>query len=640
MKTNQAHTEKHISKIFFRITLLAFSLFMLSACGGGSSSDATPSSQQGNTPSSTPASSSSSQTISVSSASSFGDSSSSTSSSVANLSSSISSSNSSDFSISSEATSTASSTPSSTSVSISSAAITNVIAREGFQAVGFAPGTNYDQVFSPSIGQNGKIVFNGNVRTDEAAIYGVWAGSSNDISLIVKTGDSIPGTPDNITFTSGSTAVVTASGDFSMLATLTETRSGGGKGLSTALIAYHNNQLHSVLRVGDLIPVTLEGGLSGSSDIREILGFAMSDSGVVAAVRTGGLPSTAIGNYILVYWNFDSLKLIAISGATLNSYENCSITNDTKFWIEPSNNQNEYFYINNAGEIIFKVNLAGNNGENQDCPSQSILTWKDNNYSVIVDSNFTIPNYPEAIFTNLAPTDINDNGDVTYNSTTKNPSLYDPTDIFSVILEKASERHASWIKRRGSDAKLITKQGDSFYLNSKKANLVGLPTTLTNNQGATLVYSAAQFTEYPGALGLIAYGHAKNELPYANFEEDGIASQLTLLLNDLANLPNIGMIVGLSKYGLGFTNSEDIIIVASSILHLDKNRNLRELFKQYQDVSVGDEVVNINSFSFNSYASGLRNGHPSQISESRSIVFTAQNGFGTNGKNLIIELQY
>jgi hypothetical protein len=125
-----------------------------------------------------------------------------------------------------------------------------------------------------------------------------------------------------------------------------------------------------------------------------------------------------------------------------------------------------------------------------------------------------------------------------------------------------------------------------------------------------------------------------------------VDSQLNSRLHIGLNLPEIGMISNYSTYGLGFTNQGDIILkveifpIYSSIIHLDNHGEVRELIKTYQDLTIDGQTIQIRTFNFDEYTSGLRKGQPSQLSEVRTLVFSATTSSGLTQKKLILEEQF
>jgi hypothetical protein len=633
MQLKKLFLKNYILKLFFRVLLIASSLLILSGCGGGGISETKTPVKQGETPTSSSLAQSSTTTTPITSSSD--------STSEASLSSQINSLSSSSSPIQSSSATSAqesspsSSTPPSSMFSSSSAPRINIIAREGDPAIGFAAGVNYEQIYNPSVGSNGDIVFLGRVNSSGTdTINAVWAGKRDQISLVAKSGDPIIGSADNLSFSYGTTPTVTTMGNFAMLAGVNELRSGGAINSTNALLAYHNHQLQNIVRAGEIIPATPEVGLIDSSEVREILSFAFSDSGAVIEVRTSG---TIIGNFALLYWDYHSLKLIAVSGALISPYNHCLIASDSNF---------RNLLINDAGDIIFKINLTAIDDTSGKCPENSILRWSDNKFEVAVDTQFTIPAYPETIFTDLTPEAINNQGELAYRATSKIPVLVDPDNIFNSIPELASERQSAWLKGKNTSAKLIAKQGDSFHPNGYQANLAGEPILLLNDSSSATIASAAVLTSNGGIQAIIASGEARAEIPYTMFEEDGVDSQLNSRLHIGLNLPEIGMISNYSTYGLGFTNQGDIILkveifpIYSSIIHLDNHGEVRELIKTYQDLTIDGQTIQIRTFNFDEYTSGLRKGQPSQLSEVRTLVFSATTSSGLTQKKLILEEQF
>ncbi len=236
-----------------------------------------------------------------------------------------------------------------------------LVAREGDAAPGTTVvfGSLAGSTIAPAFNSAGRTAFNGiltGLGVTTANDRGIWTGTPGNLSLLVREGDAVPGTPLGSTVASlGSTVALNSSGQHLFFANLI------GTGITSAndsiLLGGTPGSLHKIFAEGDAVPGLTNGTLFGPVNSQFALNDAgnivflcsLTGTGVTADNDLGLWTTDGLGNFSLLLRKGDPFSLAPGAGTT--------ITNITF----PGGSGDENGLpggFNDAGQIVFRLTFS------------------------------------------------------------------------------------------------------------------------------------------------------------------------------------------------------------------------------------------------------------------------------------------
>jgi hypothetical protein len=477
-----------------------------------------------------------------------------------------------------------------------------VVAATGMPAAGFPDGFIYWSVSFPSIGDSGHIAFGGAADTSIGSTSqntnALWAGLPDNLSVIVKENDTLPGLPSNVLVdgviygSSTKPPIVTKSGYVSHLVGL---KGAVAAQNNTAIVAHINDVLYTVVREGD------QGqGLPPGYIYDQIIDHAFSDTGLVfsSLVTNSGL----IQGTGLWFWDLNELHLLGFSEITANTV---SIPEESPnlFGGDCEFNGFNNLQINNAEEIGFVASFKAASGRTCNANS-SLLKWKQNVFEDIFSHQQPVDGLDDYVFNLLLPQfmsyALQDNGDIGIVSRINQMNLSDPRDYY-------------WVYKNSGDKEYLAITGELLPGSTLETIAFGLAGTIataptSSNDGAYLVSTSPQPTVNSPLKPYLLKG-SPLPLPYSTVSEIG-ASQLSRLVKAGDVPPNfpsttffssISLILGQSPT---INSQGDIIFTATradaanpanniyGIWRIDPAGNISPLLEQMDKVFFNGAEVN------------------------------------------------
>jgi hypothetical protein len=232
----------------------------------------------------------------------------------------------------------------------------SLVARSGSPAPGTPDGVNIREFFYPAeINNEGQTLFSGWLTGDGVDVTndeGVWLDTSGAVTLVARSGDAAPGTPDGVIFAPFSDLPANAfralnnAGQIAFRGKLT------GTGVTSTndhgIWVESDDSLELVARAGDLAPGTTAGvrfsGLSRAT---------LNDAGQIAF--RGDLTGSASNN--LGIWATDqdgALQLIVRKGSQIEVSPGVFRTiNDLGFVTDSGNSDGRASAFNDLGQLVF-----------------------------------------------------------------------------------------------------------------------------------------------------------------------------------------------------------------------------------------------------------------------------------------------
>lgn len=231
----------------------------------------------------------------------------------------------------------------------------SVVAREGEQAIGFAPGVKYGQVaveVNPPINAAGDLVFAAPISGPGVTGNAIWHGRSGQLSVVARSGDPAPGLAAGVTFSVpfGSQKLGLNSTGHVFFESFVS-----GAGINTlndsGIWLRTSAATHLIAHEDDLAPGSPTGGRFGStfhtSPFLNSLSLNSSDQfAFLADLRDGGFDSSDRG--IWTGTPEEGLSMVAIPGLQAPGAAPGVVFNDI---FDP--------IINNLGQVLFEATLAG-----------------------------------------------------------------------------------------------------------------------------------------------------------------------------------------------------------------------------------------------------------------------------------------
>jgi hypothetical protein len=233
-----------------------------------------------------------------------------------------------------------------------------LVARNGSPAPGTASGVNFREFFYPvTLNNAGQTVFSGwliGEGVDETNDEGVWSDESGTVTLVARSGDAAPGTPEGVNFAPFSLAPnaflgLNDTGQVAFRGNLTGT--GVNSNNDRGIWLEGEEGLELIARTGNAAPGTA-GGVRFSGLSRPTL----NNAGQVAF--RGDLTGTGVGtgNNLGIWATNESgeLQLIARKGTLLEVAPGDSRTiSDLGFVTDSGNSDGRASAFNNLGQLVF-----------------------------------------------------------------------------------------------------------------------------------------------------------------------------------------------------------------------------------------------------------------------------------------------
>ncbi len=189
----------------------------------------------------------------------------------------------------------------------------SLVAREGNAAAGTGPGVVFGNLAEPLLNTAGQTVFWGTLTgtgVDHTNDVGIWSDQAGSLSLLVRAGDTAPGTDPGVVYSSVNAPALNNAGQTAFTAELT----GPGITLSNdkGLWSEGSGSLGLVAREGDTaidLPADVVYSSFGALDLNDAgrIAFAGSLTGPgVSALDNSGLWSEGSGSLSLIARQFDA----------------------------------------------------------------------------------------------------------------------------------------------------------------------------------------------------------------------------------------------------------------------------------------------------------------------------------------------
>lgn len=232
----------------------------------------------------------------------------------------------------------------------------HLIAREGKQAPGTLPGTNFHDIGAPILNNSGQVVFGSTLRQGSGSTLvvlhgGTWSDRSGALAPVLLHGDPAPNTSPGAKFHGPQGSLLNSAGEIAIMGPLQQGSGGVTASNDVGTWSEGGGSLHLVAREGSQALGAPAGALFGAfTDLETDLGFQFNDAGQTAflgilEVGSGGvLESNKVG-----VWSEGggALHLVARQGSAAGTLAGVQFSTF------------EGPRLNSLGQTVFQASLTG-----------------------------------------------------------------------------------------------------------------------------------------------------------------------------------------------------------------------------------------------------------------------------------------